>query len=52
MSRIPEWTAYLFNNFGLTTRFVKEDSGDWARALFHCSIDRFNGVTSPERISP
>jgi hypothetical protein len=47
MSRFPEWTAYLRHNFGLETRFVTEDSGDWARAMFHCSIDKFNGVYFP-----
>jgi len=37
MSRLIEWSAYLQESFGLESRFVTEDSGDWARALYHSS---------------
>lgn len=34
MSRLTEWTEYL-SSFGLETRFVQEDSGDWSRVVFY-----------------
>lgn len=40
MSRLIEWSEYLTNEFGLTTRFVDTQSDDWARVRYRNSGDK------------
>jgi hypothetical protein len=46
-NRCYEWSQYLQNNFNLSIRWITPDSGDWARARFHCSLEEWNGMYFP-----